>query len=170
MSLLSHYSKEELARSASGGASGDAAWYSHGTLGETAQELDLARVDASVAQAAAALEESGLDEAAAARGAAGYAKRKPSLRAVLDETLGAPLSQLADIEWRLDYVVRTSGAGNKPALVPIYYVKLLLAEAPTGTAAPTTKAVSLTLTFEQMNDFLLMVRDANHQASRMNAA
>ena len=36
-------------------------------------------------------------------------------------------------------------------------------------AAPRDDAATLTLSVEQMSDFLLMVRDANHQAQRLTS-
>jgi len=82
---------------------------------------------------------------------ASYADRKQPLRDLLARTVGAPLAQLADIEWcvvpffffmcvdrrrrrRLDYVVRSSE--SKPALVPVYYVKLHLAHPDAGDEVP----------------------------------
>jgi len=91
---------------------------------------------------------------------------------------------------RLDYVVRASA--DKPALAPVYYVKLHLARPDADSAPepvhpkvrvssfskgplasrpnpPRATQVTLTLTVEQMHDFLRMVRDANHQARRLAA-
>ncbi|KAH8059423.1 hypothetical protein JL722_5452 [Aureococcus anophagefferens] len=128
-----------------------------------------ARVDAGVAAAAAALEEGGLDAAGSAAGSEAYGGRRADLRAAL-RVGAAPLPRLSGLDWRLDYVVRASDGA--PKLVPVYYVTLRLAADGAGDgrgAAPRDDAATLTPSVEQMSDFLLMVRDANHQAQRLTS-
>ena len=167
-SMSELYDAAALARSS--GAAGAAAWHAQGSLAATAAELDLARVDAGVAAAAAALEEGGLDAAGSAAGSEAYGGRRADLRAALAAVGAAPLPRLSGLDWRLDYVVRASDGA--PKLVPVYYVTLRLAADGAGDgrgAAPRDDAATLTLSVEQMSDFLLMVRDANHQAQRLTS-
>jgi hypothetical protein len=75
--------------------------------------------------------------------------------------------RLVDVEWRLDSVVRTSGP-DLAAPVPVYYVRLhVLPPAPRDAAASKPDTIDLALSVEQMQDLLLTVREANHQAARI---
>mmetsp|Transcript_25406 Transcript_25406/g.76308 ORF Transcript_25406/g.76308 Transcript_25406/m.76308 type:complete len:119 (-) Transcript_25406:42-398(-) len=101
-----------------------------------------------------------LGDATNARSAAEavYELAGPKLRARLQNTTGGAAPQLIDVEWRVDYAVRSSSGD---ALAPIYYVKLFFAPAVAdGTASHTI----VKLTSEQIDDFLAMVQEACHAA------
>lgn len=136
---------------------------------------DMARLDAGSSQVVSTLEENGLaDSAKTAVIGRLFEKFKPAVRLALGQTLGVAMPKLVDIDWRLDYVVRSSDTDNPSPLVPIYYVKLYIA-APVqlhdaDKESRHLEAIDLALSVEQMQDFLLTVRDANHQAARLGAA
>ncbi|KAJ8598129.1 hypothetical protein CTAYLR_007411 [Chrysophaeum taylorii] len=129
--------------------------------GLAALAADMARLDAGASQVVSSLEENGLtDSAKIGFFGAAFERAKPAIRLELDATLGVVLPKLVDIDWRLDYVVRSSDDG--PA-VPVYYVTLHV-------ASENNDTIDLALSVEQMQDLLLTVRDANHQAARLGAA
>lgn len=124
----------------------------------------MARNDVSASRALGVLEEQGVPEAVSKKVGETYPARKPKLRDFLDKTIGAPLAQLVDIQWRvargslscrrslvrerdvwtsprpprrLDYVVRSSEPDA--ALTAVYYVKLFLAHVATDDAVAPEK-------------------------------
>lgn len=131
---------------------------------------DMARLDAGAAQVMANLEENGLTEndKLTLFGQL-FTQSKPAVRRELGKTAGVALPRLVDLEWRLDYVVRSSDPDMPP--VPVYFVKLHVARPPKldvdDVNVASSYTIDLSLSVEQMQDLLLTVRDANHQAARL---
>lgn len=126
---------------------------------------DMARLDAGASEVASTLEEHGLVDATKAQAIATLFERsKPSIRLRLGMTLGVSLPRLVDIDWRLDYVVRSSDPQNPSPLVPVYYVSLHVDK------EGASDTIDLALSVEQMQDLLLTVKHANHQAARLATA
>lgn len=136
-----------------------------GSLAMAALVADAARLDAGPSQVTSTLEENGLlSPSKTAFVGRLFTEKKVAVRIGLGLTLGASIPRLVDIDWRLDYVVRSSDTSQ--AVVPVYYVKLRVEQRGSSDDA-THDAIELSLTVEQMQDFLLTVRDANHQAARL---
>lgn len=133
------------------------------SLALAALVADTARLDAGPAQVTSTLEENGL-VSPSKTGFVGrlFAEKKAAVRLGLGLTLGASMRRFVDIDWRLDYVVRSSDASQK--VVPVYYVKLLV-----DSPGNEEDSVEMSLSVEQMQDFLMTVRDANHQAGRLGS-
>ena len=129
---------------------------------------DMARMDAGGSQVRSSLEELGVSDSTKVDVFAdAFRSAKATIRIALGKTFGVALPQLVDMEWRLDYVVRSSDPTNPNPLVPIYYVKLVVAKPQPFGSDKTLETIDLALTVEQMHDFLLTIRDANHQAARI---
>mmetsp|Transcript_19246 Transcript_19246/g.31603 ORF Transcript_19246/g.31603 Transcript_19246/m.31603 type:complete len:195 (-) Transcript_19246:567-1151(-) len=68
-----------------------------------------------------------------------------------------PFSEIKDVEWRLDYNIRTSGACTAPA--PIYLVKLKTEK--------NAKDLTFTCTLQQLQDFVGKLADAKRQVEKL---
>ena len=80
------------------------------------------------------------------------------MRGVLQATGAVALPALVDVDWRLDYVVRSSGAGSENA--PAYFVTLKTRE-PDGSL----RDVEFVATPEHMAEMLDTVRLATKQVA-----
>jgi len=95
--------------------------------------VDFARAGAPAAALRSSLEEQGLSAAAKAGAVAeAYGAALPAMRAAL-AAQGLPLPRLADLSWRLDYLVSAKGAGRVGR--PVYRVRMLLEEPGAGARA-----------------------------------
>ena len=131
---------------------------------------DMARLDAGSSQVRSSLEELGVSDGPKLEAFLElFLKTKPAIRLALGQSLGVSIPKLVDVRWRLDYVVRSSDPDNANPLVPIYYLKLFLQKATRDTSQKDeTDTIDLALSVAQMHDFLLTIRDANHQAARLS--
>jgi len=121
---------------------------------------EAAKADAMPDNLLVALEEAGLGSGSAKKLTAIFECRREELRFNLRRTGLTGLRHLVDVEWRLDYHIRSSGTGVEN--VPVYLVALQ-----TKGADGSIESQKLTLSQEQMLDFLATVKDANKQIDRI---
>lgn len=120
---------------------------------------DTVRNDATADETRGNLEEAGLDAAQCEAFQRALEKGRSSVAASLAQ-VGIAFDSIVDIDWRLDYTVRTSAGGS--VREPLYFVALKTRR-PTGELGD----IQFTCTLEQMQDFHSKVQDATRQVSRL---
>jgi hypothetical protein len=131
--------------------------------------VDFARAGAPAAALRSCLEEQGLSSAAKAGAVAdAYGAALPAMRAAL-AAQGLPLPRLADLSWRLDYLVSAKGAGRVGR--PVYRVRMLLEEAGAAGAAGAargggaTRALDFAASPQELEDLQARLHEALRAAA-----
>jgi len=87
-----------------------------------------------------------------------YSQVLPILRSQLART-GFNFPHVVDVDWRLDYYVRSDAVDK--ANRPLYFIRLKAKD-----AAP--KQVEFTCTVEQLQDLVNKLQDATHSLNRLD--
>jgi len=85
----------------------------------------------------------------------------PKLRAILGTT-GFNFPHIVDVDWRLDYLVRSDAVDKVNR--PLYFIRFKTRDKPDS--VPQT--VEFTCTVEQLQDFVNKLQDAVHSINRLD--
>ncbi len=109
-----------------------------------------------------ALEEAKLPADRVALFVSGFSQLAPTIREDLVH-LAPSLGRIVDVDWRLDYYVKSQSLER--VKLPVYFLRLK-----TVTPAGEVKDIEFTCSFQELQDMLARLRDSTKQVERLVGA